>query len=155
MWKEKRKEKKYTPPSFLKPMNMEEGVYSWHNPLYVRDLSIHLFWYPGGNILCGLLEAIPKETEGWLYQERAELMERKAFERLCGCYLLNCTWLFVTPCAVGLYPPGCSIHGISQARILEWVPFPAPGDLPNPGIRPASPESQGDFFPLSHWGSQK
>ena len=24
--------------------------------------------------------------------------------------------------------------GILQARILEWEPFPSPGDLPNPGI---------------------
>ena len=33
------------------------------------------------------------------------------------------------------------IHGILQARILEWVAFPSPGDLPNPGIEPiaASP----------------
>ena len=35
-------------------------------------------------------------------------------------------------------PPGFSIHGILQARILEWVIFPAPGDLPNPGIKPGS-----------------
>ena len=30
-------------------------------------------------------------------------------------------------------------HGILQARILEWEPFPSPGDLPNPGIEPGSP----------------
>ena len=23
-------------------------------------------------------------------------------------------------------PPGSSVHGIAQARILEWVPFPSP-----------------------------
>ena len=27
-------------------------------------------------------------------------------------------------------PPGSSVHGISQARILEWVAFPSSGDLP-------------------------
>ena len=31
-------------------------------------------------------------------------------------------------------PPGSSVHGILQAGILEWVTFPSPGDLPNPGI---------------------
>ena len=31
-------------------------------------------------------------------------------------------------------PPGSSVHGILQARILEWVAMPPPGDLPNPGI---------------------
>ena len=29
---------------------------------------------------------------------------------------------------------GSSVHGILQARFLEWVPFPSPGDLPAPGI---------------------
>ena len=36
-------------------------------------------------------------------------------------------------------PPGSSIHGILQARIKEWVAFPTPGYLPNPGIKPVSP----------------
>ena len=35
--------------------------------------------------------------------------------------------------------PGSSIHGIFQARVLEWLPFPSPGDLPNPGTEPGSP----------------
>ena len=37
--------------------------------------------------------------------------------------------------------PGCSIHEISQARILGWFPFSSPGDLPHPGIEPLSPAS--------------
>ena len=41
-------------------------------------------------------------------------------------------------------PPGFSVHGISQARILEWLPFLFPGNLPHPGIQPASPAWQGD-----------
>ena len=37
--------------------------------------------------------------------------------------------------------------GTVQARILEWVAMPSPpGDLPNPGIEPASPTSAGGFF---------
>ena len=35
-------------------------------------------------------------------------------------------------------PPGFSVHGILQARILEWVAIPSPEDLPKPGIKPAS-----------------
>ena len=31
-------------------------------------------------------------------------------------------------------PLGSSVHGISQARILEWLPFLPLGDLPDPGI---------------------
>ena len=33
-------------------------------------------------------------------------------------------------------PPGSSIYGILQGRILEWMPLTSPGDLPNPGIEP-------------------
>jgi len=44
-------------------------------------------------------------------------------------------------------PPGSSGHGILPARILEWVPCPSPGDLPNPGIEPVSPVAPaGRFF---------
>ena len=42
--------------------------------------------------------------------------------------------------------PDSSVHGISQARILEWVDIPPPGDLPNPGIEPKSPALAGRFF---------
>ena len=40
--------------------------------------------------------------------------------------------------------PGSSVHGILQARILEWVTFPSPGDLPDLGIEPGSPALQAD-----------
>ena len=40
--------------------------------------------------------------------------------------------------------PGSSIHGILQARILEWVSFPPPGDLPEPGMKPGPPALQAD-----------
>ena len=43
--------------------------------------------------------------------------------------------------------PGSAVHGILQARILEWLPFPSPGDLPNPGIKPGSPALQIDALP--------
>ena len=36
-------------------------------------------------------------------------------------------------------PPGSSLHGVLQARILEWVAISSPGDLPDPGIKPTSP----------------
>ena len=43
-------------------------------------------------------------------------------------------------------PPGSSVHGISQARILKWAAIPSPGDLPNPETKPASPELADSFF---------
>ena len=40
-----------------------------------------------------------------------------------------------------------AVHGILQARILEWVAFPFSRDLPNPGIKPRSPALQADCSP--------
>ena len=50
--------------------------------------------------------------------------------------------------------PGSSVHGIFQARILEWVPFPHPKDLPDPGIELASPVSSAlSRWVLYHWAT--
>ena len=52
------------------------------------------------------------------------------------CILMDCT------------SSGSSVHGILQARILEGVAIPTPGDLPNPGIEPMSFVSPA--LPLTH-----
>ena len=49
-------------------------------------------------------------------------------------------------------PPGSSVHGILQARTLEWVVDLPAEDLPDPGIEPrslASPALAGRFFTSS------
>ena len=51
------------------------------------------------------------------------------------CYLRDC------------HPPGSSVRGIFQTRILEWVAFPSPGDLPDPWIEPRSPALQASSLP--------
>ena len=45
--------------------------------------------------------------------------------------------------------------GILWARILEWVLFLPPGDLPNPGIKPRSPALQVDSLPAKPPGKPK
>ena len=45
-----------------------------------------------------------------------------------------------------------SVHGISQARILEWFPFPSSRDLPDPGIEPRAPALVGRFFTTERLG---
>ena len=37
--------------------------------------------------------------------------------------------------------PVSSVYGVLQARILEWLPFLTPRDLPDPGIEPTPPAS--------------
>ena len=43
-------------------------------------------------------------------------------------------------------PPGSSVHGFSRQEYWTGLPFPSPGDLPNPGIKPASPALAGRSF---------
>ena len=42
--------------------------------------------------------------------------------------------------------PGSSVHGILQARILEWVAILSPGDPPDSGIEPKVSCIAGRFF---------
>ena len=55
---------------------------------------------------------------------------------VCVCVCV-CTQLCPTLCDPMDYsPPGSSVSGISQVRILSGLPFPSPGDLLHPGIEP-------------------
>ena len=70
------------------------------------------------------------------------------YECILSCYLVtkSCSTL-CDPMDRSL--PGSSVHGLSQARMLEWVAFPSQGDFPNLGTEPVSPVSPalaGRFF---------
>ena len=78
-----------------------------------------------------------------------------AMEGVC-VYVYMCMYVCVCVCVfsalIDCSLPGSSVHGIFQARILEWVAFPLPGDLPDPGIEPvshASPALQADSLSLA------
>ena len=69
----------------------------------------------------------------------------------------TCVWVcevaqsYLTLCD----PVDCSPLSMGFSRQEYWsgLPFPSPGDLPNPGIKPRSPALQADAYPLSHQGS--
>ena len=48
-----------------------------------------------------------------------------------------------------------SVHGIFQARVLEWAPFPSPRELADPGIEPRSPALQADTLTSESPGKSK
>ena len=61
---------------------------------------------------------------------------------------LSRVWLFVTPvdCSV----PGCSVRGILQARILEWVAISfSRGVFPTQWLNPGLPHWRRILYPLS------
>ena len=68
--------------------------------------------------------------------------------------------LVAQPCLILCSPRDCSppsspSMGILQASILEWLPCPPPGGLPNPGIEPRSPSLQGILYLPSYQGSPR
>ena len=83
----------------------------------------------------------------------------------CCCSVaqsLSRVWFFCDPKYCSL--PGSSVHGLSQARILEWIAISSPGDLPNPGYVAVNEDlficsytihwigiSGTDFFALRNW----
>ena len=51
-------------------------------------------------------------------------------------------------------PPGSSVHGVLQARILEWVAISFSRGSSS-GIEPTSPALQASLYGTVKWGSRK
>ena len=78
---------------------------------------------------------------------RVVFISNTAFAYCCACSVVNSCPTLCNP--MDCSPLGSSVHGILQARILEWVAISSSRDLPDPGIEPtspASPELAGRFF---------
>ena len=66
--------------------------------------------------------------------------------------MLNCfslVWLFVI-LWTRAHQASLSMW-FSKQEDWSGLPFPPPGNLPKPGIKPAAPVLQVDTLPLSHW----
>ena len=85
-------------------------------------------------------------------ERRRILLENSESQGECGSSLslkvkvkvksLSRVWLFATPWTVAHQAPPSM--GFSSQEYCSGVPFPSPGDLPNPGIEPRSPAFQAD-----------
>ena len=59
-------------------------------------------------------------------------------------FMLSHVQLFATPWTVARQAPPSM--GFPRQEYWRGLPFPPPGDLPNPGIKPVSPALAGGFF---------
>ena len=59
--------------------------------------------------------------------------------------LLSCVQLFATPWTVAHQAP--LSMGFSRQEYWSGLPFPSPGDLPDPGVKTRSPVLQADSLP--------
>ena len=64
---------------------------------------------------------------------------------------LSCVQLFVAPWTVVYQSPRSM--GLPRQEYWSDLPFPSPGDLPDPGTEPMSSAWQVDSLTLSHLGS--
>ena len=97
-----------------------------------------------------------KEQRATLQNTRCRCFHREILSHFC------CLLLF----SARSYPTLLRPHGLQPARLLcslseefskqgYWsrLPFPSPGDLPDPGIKPKPPALQVGSLWLSHQGS--
>ena len=90
----------------------------------------------------------------WLFlgKIRLDLIDYKENSLFNDIYLLLHKWKWKWSCSVvfdfcnpvDCSLPGSSVHGFSRQGYWSGLPFPSPGDLPNPGIEPESPTSRAD-----------
>ena len=82
-------------------------------------------------------DSLPLSHQGRWYPSAWHMKVKSGVAQLCLtlCDPMDCSL------------PGSSVHGIFQARVLSGLPFPSPGDLPNPEIEPRSPALQTGALP--------
>ena len=95
---------------------------------------------PGVNCASG------QPARDWRFQLASHRTQKNnLLTRLCICaQSLSRVRLFVTPLTVALQAP--LSMGFSKQEYQSGQPFPSPGDLPNPGIKPVYPVMQADFL---------
>ena len=110
---------------------------------------VSLFVKLGWNVLSGMLLRLNEVIlQGMQHTGRALIHTAAAAD----CSLQLC----LTLCnPMDCSPPGSSVHGILQARILEWLAIPSSRSLPNPGMELGLPHLQADALPLSQLGSSQ
>ena len=67
-----------------------------------------------------------------------------------ACSVASCVQLFLILWMLTCQAP--LLMGFSREKYWNRLPYPPPGNLPNPGLEAASPALQADSSPLSQWG---
>ena len=71
----------------------------------------------------------------------------------CMCVCVSRVRLFVTPWTIACQGP--LSMGFSRQEYWSRLPFPSPGNVPKPGIKPRSPALQADSLPIETPGKPK
>ena len=86
--------------------------------------------------------------------------KEKKYKKVNSAYNPNPSCLTTEVKVAQLFPTVCNtmdyiVHGIPRPEYRVGQPFPSPGDLPNPGIKPSSPALQVDSLSSEPPGKPK
>ena len=116
--------------------------------------TLHAYTKPTGQRECLTLEEVTKYGQVEVSGEGNPRRNGNTAKQITDCCLIAQSCLTLChPMDCG--PPGSSVHGISQSRILEWVSISFSRGSFYLGIKFGSPALQADSLPLSHQGSPK
>ena len=106
--------------------------------LQPRNLSEGFFFFFNGTISNTLSTDPDRTTNQHAPSPGSILNEWVKVAQLCPtlCHPMDCS------------PPGFLSMEFSRPEYWSELPFPTPGDLPNPGIEPGSPALQARFIPI-------
>ena len=76
-------------------------------------------------------------------------MEKNIFKKIICIYVcvLSCSVVFNSANSWTVAQQAPLSMGFSRKEYWSGLPFPSPGDLPDPGIKPRSPALQADSLP--------
>ena len=102
-------------------------------------------------VWCGPLMAVAKKRQETLPQSSAPEVQNAKTSLKKKVKLLSRVQLYGTPWTVVYQAPRSM--DFSRQEYWRGLPFPSPGDLPNPGIKPRSPALQVDSLQMGYQGS--
>ena len=100
------------------------------------------------SFLCFIVETVWLVFQGalkssWFFtsQHRKNSARGKVIDARVCAHSLSCSVVSDSCSRRDYSPPGYSVMRFSKQEYWSGLPFPPPGDLPNPGVKPESPAS--------------
>ena len=109
---------------------------------YLRS-ALHPGWHPVSSLHSSFLyhwvSLLKLNCDSLTQESKCETTKSPNETRACMLSRFSHVWLLemLLTCS----PPGSSVRRVLQARMLEWVDIPPPGDLSSPGMESVSLKS--------------
>ena len=119
----------------------------------VADLEVFTKYYPHLFLYISVLEGHVRKTTNASYSHEVLRFEESIAVMCVHAQSLSRVQLSVIPWSVAHQAP-LTVE-FSKQKYWSVLPFPSPGDLPDPGIEPASPALASGLFTTEPPGKQK